>query len=296
MFSYLQAGWWVRSHAPLRSFPSWCRCVSCTASTGQSGLPRRSHWLSPPAGLALPSGPLPPLWTCKPYPPAARRWQSLSLCACAWFQVVRFLLSEYSSPDIMKERSKLDVVQCEHTGLCPKGFFPLQQASQRVSILFLSPPKTSVFSPPVANLCLWFEGKGARLLCPSFKSPFSYSLQVAVQLWGSKFRCTAVEVDQESWWPNQLPWWEMGVGAAASGARCFGGGGGGSKAINVTSESSCQAICLSSYSASGWRCVTCHNKWTHVNSFLSSIFSHQEFTSKLLKWTFQHCENRFPYF
>lgn len=50
------------------------------------------------------------------------------------------------------------------------------KASHKVSSLFPSPPKTSVFSPPVANLCLWFEGKGARLLCPSFKSPFPYSL------------------------------------------------------------------------------------------------------------------------
>lgn len=81
---------------------------------------------------------------------------------------------------------------------CPRGFFSQFRKLPRKSLLFPSPPMTSVFSPPVVNLCLWFEGKGARLLCPSFKSPFSCSLRVAVQLKGSKFRCTAVEVDQES--------------------------------------------------------------------------------------------------
>lgn len=133
MSSYLQAGWWVRSRAPPRSFPSWCRCTSCTASRGQSGQPRRSHWLYPPAGWALPSGPLPPQWTCKPYPPAPRRWQYLSWCASACFQVMRVLLSGYSSLDIMKKSIKLDVVQCGHTALYPRGFFPrwLQQASHK---------------------------------------------------------------------------------------------------------------------------------------------------------------------
>lgn len=43
-------------------------------------------------------------------------------------------------------------------------------------------------------------------------------------------------------------------------------------AINVTSESRCQAACLSGYTAGGWRCVTCYNL-THKNSFLSCTFT-----------------------
>lgn len=58
-------------------------------------------------------------------------------------------------------------------------------------------------------------------------------------------------------------------GDAACVGRCFAGCG--PDTINVTGESSCQAVCLFGYSASGWRCVTCHNKWTHINSFMLSI-------------------------
>lgn len=165
---------------------------------------------------------------------------------------------------------KFGVLQCGYTGLCPRGFFPqwLQQASHKVSSPFLSLHKTSVFS-----LCLWFEGKGARLLCPRFKSPFPYSLWVAAQQWGCKFRLTAVEVNQESWWPNQLSAMVgNGCGATACVGRCWVGE---SDAINVTGESSCQAICLSGYSASGWRCVTYCYKVDSYEPFLSSKSTHK---------------------
>lgn len=171
--SYLQAGWWVRSHAPPRSFPSWCRCTFCTASTGQSGLPRRSDWLYPPAGWALPNGPLPLPWTCKPYPPEARRWKSLSLCACACFQVMRFLFSQYSSPDI----NLLNLMFCNvDTLVCVPGASFLSDCSKlptKSLLLF------SLCTRLVSSLCAsGSKGKGpdCSVLVSSPLFPTHYEL------------------------------------------------------------------------------------------------------------------------
>lgn len=54
----------------------------------------------------------------------------------------------------------------------------LSDCSTKISSPFLSPPKTSIFSPPVTNLCFWLERKGARRLCPTFKSPFPTHCEV----------------------------------------------------------------------------------------------------------------------
>ena len=171
--SYLQAGWWVRSRVPC-CFRSSCKCASCTVSTGRSGPPHRSHWLSPPAGWARPSGPLPPLWTCRPYPPGARRWQSLSLCACACFQVVRFLFSEYSSLDIWKKGKSLSNCSAMWPLVCVPGASLLSDRSKlpRKSPLCLRP----VSSLPLSQICAsGSKGKGPDCSCPSFKSPLPFS-------------------------------------------------------------------------------------------------------------------------
>lgn len=84
---------------------------------------------------------------------------------------MRSWFNKYSSPDGIKKSIKLDVLQ--FGPLCPRGFFSFSDCSTlpTVSSLILSLPKTNVFS-----LRLWFEGSGAKLLCPSFESPFPYSL------------------------------------------------------------------------------------------------------------------------
>lgn len=58
------------------------------------------------------------------------------------------------------------------TLVCVPGAFSLSDCSKlpTVSSLVLSLPKTNVFS-----LRLWFEGRGARLLRPSFEFPFPFS-------------------------------------------------------------------------------------------------------------------------
>lgn len=155
-------------------------------------------------------------------------------------------------------RVKPEPLDNADTDLKPSDASP--QWLQQVVSSLRSPPRTSVFSPTVADL--WAYGSKGRgpdsfvlLSCPSFPHTMS-----CCSTDGATSLESAVELDQRSWWPECLPWWVTGVFPGVL------------YAINVAGESTRQAPCLSGYSASVMRLQTSNFKCT--NSFLATIEFH----------------------
>lgn len=112
--------------------------------------------------------------------------------------------------------------------LCrPEAFSPF--ALQLASPSVFSCPLSAVDWCPLSLPAPLIQRKAASLLRPSLKSPFPHSLWVTPLLSGCKFRLTAVELDQESWWPNQLSlvgaggWWcyKCGLVSQAVGVSAY---------------------------------------------------------------------------